>query len=108
MSDHNKPKKAELLIDLSEQEQETLAAGCRCRGFMGGGESLFFQQTDIESFAGSDVNVPNGGGSASRKAGYKFSQTTLAFESFFFGRGRSRRSSFIGNLLSGLFGGFTG
>lgn len=75
---------------------------------MGGGESLFFQQTDIESFAGSDVNVSNGGGSASRKAGYKFSQTTLAFESFFSGRGRSRRSSFIGNLLSGLFGGFTG
>lgn len=104
MSDHIESK-PELLTELSDQEQENVNGGFNL-GKLG---FFFFQQTDIESMAERQTQVSGGNGvsgaSASR-AGYRFSQTTLAFGSFMFGMGRSgsRGYSRLNRFLLNLFG----
>lgn len=105
MSDDIKPKDSELLVELSEQEQEIVAGGCA----MGGLASFFFQQTDIETFAedhtsfsGRDIK-----GSSSSRTGYKLSQTTFGFIFPFNRRGRQRGRGMMGNIFN-LFQEWTG
>lgn len=84
---------SDLLIELSDQDQETLTGGC---GF-GGFNYFFFQQTDIDTFANQDISVSGGqsggSGSSSSNTGYRLSQTTLAFGSFSPGRSSGLGSS---------------
>jgi len=94
MSDNLKSKDSEFLTQLSDKEQENVTGGFDI-GNLG---FFFFQQTDIESFADRQTDISAGkgvSGSSSSRAGYRFSQTTLAFGSFFgFGRGRRRNRQF--------------
>lgn len=105
MSDNIESKNPEFLSDLSDQEQENVTGGFNI-GKLG---FFFFQQTDIESLAERQTSISAGNGvsgaSASR-AGYRFSQTTLAFGSFMFGgmgrlgsRGYSRLNRYLLNLF---------
>lgn len=106
MSDDITKKDSEFLTELSNQEQETVAGGFNLGKF----GYFFFQQTDIESIADHQSNISgnNGGlsGSSSSKAGYRFSQTTLAFGSLMFGMGRSRSRGYnwMSRFFSSLFG----
>ena len=107
MSDDINKKDSEFLTELSNQEQETVAGGFNLGKF----GYFFFQQTDIESIADHQSNISgnNGGlsGSSSSKAGYRFSQTTLAFGSLMFGMGsrpRSRGYNWMSRFFSSLFG----
>lgn len=105
MSDDINKKDSEFLTELSNQEQETVAGGFNLGKF----GYFFFQQTDIESIADhqSNISANNGvSGSSSSKAGYKFSQTTLAFGSFMFGMGRTRSHGYnwMSRFFSSLFG----
>lgn len=100
MSDHTEPEDSEFLTELSDQEQETVTGGFDLGGF----NFFFFQTTDITSFAERQSNASgNGGnvsGSTSANAGYRFSQTTLAFSSFGRGRRRSLPPMFITHILN--------
>lgn len=77
MSDHVKPQNSELLINLSEQEQEVVS----------GGRSSFLQFTNINSYAESRISVGNA--SISQKSAYTFTQFTLGLD--FSSRGRKQR-----------------
>jgi hypothetical protein len=92
-----KLNESEFITELSESEQETLT---------GGRDLLFFQRTNINSFASNDLNISSGNNSlsSSQRSGYSFSQITLGFSSLF-GGGRRRRGSQarFGNLFSFLF-----
>ncbi|MBW4614533.1 MAG: hypothetical protein KME21_14915 [Desmonostoc vinosum HA7617-LM4] len=99
MSEPLKP--SELLTDLSEKEQENLTGGL---GF------FIFQQTAIDTFAENQSQISGQGGSLNAsflaRTGYSFRQTTLAFASFSFGRGKRRNRnpfSMILNLFQGMF-----
>lgn len=105
MSDDIEPKDSELLMELSEQEQETVAGGCAM-----GGLAFFFQQTDIETFAEDHTSFSgrNISGSSSSRTGYKFSQTTFGFIFPFNSRGRRQRGrGMMGNMFN-LFQDWTG
>lgn len=85
---------SDLLVELSDQDQETLTGG---HGFdLGQLSYFFFQQTDIDTFANQDISVSGGegggSGTSSSNTGYRLSQTTLAFGSFFPQR-RTQRGS---------------
>lgn len=99
MSDDIEPKDFELLVELSEQEQETVAGGCA----MGGFAAFFFQQTDIETFAEDHTSFSGRAlkGSSSSRTGYKFSQTTFGFSFFPFNRRGRRRHGrgMMGNIF---------
>lgn len=98
MSDPINSTNPELLVELSEQEQETVAGGCALAGF----SYFFFQQTDIDTFAENEAEVSDSNGfrgSSLARTGYRFSQTTLAFGSFLFDPKPQPRG-----FLSGLFG----
>lgn len=92
MSDNIESKNPEFLTDLSDQEQENVTGGFDFGNF------FFFQQTDIESLAERQTSISGGSGvsgSSASRAGYRMSQTTLAFGSFLgFGRGRRRNRQF--------------
>ncbi len=101
MSDNMQPKNADFLADLSEAEQESLAAG-RLQPI---GDYFFFQKTDIDTFADNQYNFANRR-SAAQKTGYRLSQITLAFGSGSSDNEQaSQRFNFIFNLLNWLFGG---
>ncbi len=100
MSDQIK-EDAELLMELPESEQESVAGGFAMDMF----DSFFFQQTDISTFGEAEYNNPSDGGSYSQRTGYKLSQLTMAFSSPRFGGRRTRygrsRMGGIFNLLRG-------
>ncbi|WP_414550147.1 hypothetical protein [Anabaena sp. CCY 0017] len=75
MTNNIKSKESELFLDLSNQQQEKVSGG----NF----EFMFFQQTDILSFANSAINIVEGslGISVSNQALYQFSQKTLILAS---------------------------
>lgn len=106
MADDINKKDSQFLTELSNQEQETVAGGFNL-GKLG---YFFFQQTDIESIADHQTNISGGNngvsGSSSSKAGYRFSQTTLASGSLMFGMGRTRSRGYnwMSRFFSSLFG----
>lgn len=83
MSTYKELENSQLLIQLSEQEQEAMAGGLALQGF----DYFFFQQTDIRSFADNQLNVSDAGLSSSQQTGYSFSQTTIAIGSPVFSQG---------------------
>jgi len=101
MSQMTEFKDSNLLVELSEREQETVAGGASLQDLFG---SIFFQQTDIDTSAEATTTF-NDGTSATRRTGYKMSQTTFSLPilSLFGGGGRrsSRRSRM--NMFSLLF-----
>jgi hypothetical protein len=101
MSQMTKFKDTDLLVELSDREQETVAGGAGLQDLFG---SIFFQQTDIDTSAEATTTF-NDGTSATRRTGYKLSQTTFSIPllSLFGGGGgrRSRRSRM--NMFSLLF-----
>lgn len=98
-------KDTTLFVELSEREQETVGGGASLQDLFG---SIFFQQTDIDTFAESTVSF-NDGSSATRRTGYKSSQTMFSIPilSLFGGGGGGRRSrrrrANLFNLFSSLF-----
>ena len=68
------------LMELSEAEQESLAGG---NSLAAGFDAVFFQQTEINTFAEDQTNISNTDGNLSisslSRTGYSFRQTTLAF-----------------------------
>jgi len=100
MSQMTKFKDTDLLVELSDREQETVAGGANLQDLFG---SIFFQQTDIDTSAEATTTF-NDGTSATRRTGYKLSQTTFSIpllSLFAGGRRRSRRSRM--NMFSLLF-----
>lgn len=81
MSDQIKAQISELLIDLSEKEQEIVSGG----GLPS--YNFFLQLTNISSSAESQISV--GGTSSRQKAAYTFKQLTLGLN--FSSRGSKRR-----------------
>ncbi|BAZ50657.1 hypothetical protein NIES4103_32740 [Nostoc sp. NIES-4103] len=102
MSSHIKPEIDELFLDVSEQQQETISGG-RSRYSGLNLYNLYFQKTDIETFANSAINVSGSNGSISslQQTGYRFSQITFGLS--LGGRGRGRRSSRRSSLFDMLF-----
>lgn len=99
MSDDIKSKNPELLVELPEQEQESVVGGFGFEDFFG---SFFFQQTDIASSAEKQTNIfRNDGtsGSTLARTGYRSSQTTLAFNSFPFSRKSRYRTRMLMNAI---------
>lgn len=102
---------APLFTEVSETEQEQIAGGC---GF-GGWHFLYFDQTNIETFADNDTEFSGTGGNGgpiavatSSRSAYRLSRTTLAFGGGSFGRrrsyfGASRWGGFM-NPYQGLLG----
>ncbi|MBP5973384.1 hypothetical protein HW132_11720 [Brasilonema sp. CT11] len=80
MSDKIKPYNSELLIHLSEQEQEVVS----------GGRSSFLQFTNINSYAESQISV--GDVSISQKSAYTLTQLTLGLD-FSSGGSKGRKGS---------------
>lgn len=84
----NPSNHAEVLMELSETEQESLAGG---NSLAAGFDAVFFQQTEINTFAESQADISNNDGDLSAsslsRTGYSFRQTTLAFFSFGSGGG---------------------
>jgi len=95
MSDQIK-EDAELITELPESEQESVAGGFAMDMF----DSFFFQQTDISTFGEAEYNNPSDGGSYSQRTGYKLSQLTLAFSSRRFG---GRRTRYGRSRMGGIF-----
>ncbi|MBD2298259.1 hypothetical protein H6G80_09025 [Nostoc sp. FACHB-87] len=91
MSSDIQTQKPELFLDISEQQQEIISGG-RSRYSGLSIYNLFFQKTDIETFANSAITISgsNGGISSVQQTGYKFSQITLGLS---LGGRRSRRIS---------------
>jgi hypothetical protein len=103
MSQMTEFKDSNLLVELSDQEQETVAGGASLRDLFG---SIFFQQTDIDTSAEAITTFDGGSASAIRRTGYKMSQTTISIPilALFGGGGRrSSRRSNVFSLLRGLF-----
>jgi hypothetical protein len=97
--------KSNLLVELSDKEQETVAGGIGLQDLFG---SVIFQQTDTDTFAEATTTLSDGS-SATRRTGYRSSQTTFGIPllSLFGGGGggrRSRRRMNMFNLLFSLFG----
>ena len=95
------------LMELSEAEQESLAGG---NSLAAGFDAVFFQQTEINTFAEdqTDISTADGNLSASSltRTGYSFRQTTLAFFSFGSGGGGFQNNplSMIASFFRGLYG----
>lgn len=110
MSGSIKTNDSELLVKLSEQQQETIAGGYGLAGI--DVDYFFFQQTDVRSHADTstkfDVAKARAKGSSSGRTGYEFSQTTLAFGSYPDSSSQSHMplGGIIGGFLSLLFGFF--
>lgn len=85
------PKNSELLIELSEQEQEVVSGGRSRSSFEL--RDLFFQKTNIRSSANSGFSTSLNGTSFSDQSGYTYSQTTLSIGSFLLGNRRGGRKS---------------
>lgn len=99
MSDHTEAKDSELLIELTEPEQEVVTGGDRNMN-MDMFESFFFQKTEISTFADAETNFSSTGISSSHRTGYHLSQITLAFTSPRSGRNRSRYGrSWMSNIF---------
>ncbi len=96
MSDPIELKNREFLVELSEQEQESVAGGFAMDMF----DSFFFQQTDISTFAEAEFNDSQTGRSGLQRTGYRLSQITLAFTSPRFG---GRRSRYGRSRMGGIF-----
>ena len=93
--------KSNLLVELSDKEQETVGGGASLQDLFG---SIIFQQTDVDTFAEATTTLSDGS-SATRRTGYQSSQTTFSIPllSLFGGGGgrRGRRSRM--NMFSLLF-----
>ncbi|MEH2276804.1 MAG: CTB family bacteriocin [Nostoc sp.] len=102
MSKDIKPEVSELFLDLSAQQQEIISGG---RSLSSGlyFENLFFQKTDIETFANSAINISGSNGSISsiQQTGYRFSQITFGFSlgNQIRGGRSARRNSGLFNML---------
>lgn len=103
MSSEVRPSISELFVDLPEQQQENIAGGCLNHSSGFSLYNLFFQKTDIETFANSAINVSTSNNSVSsvQQTGYKFSQITFGFSLGV--RGNERRSRRHSSLLDMLF-----
>ncbi|WP_341530255.1 hypothetical protein WKK05_13765 [Nostoc sp. UHCC 0302] len=103
MYDNSKLQNLELLRDMSEQEQEILAAGQSSNLENKG--NLFLQKTNLETQAENILNLKNGDISL-QKTKYTLSQITLGASIKFglpdFKLVENSASSFIGKLLNGL------
>jgi hypothetical protein len=104
MADNHTSNHQALFLDLSEANQEILIAG---QGFnVIGKTDFFFQKTDIDSAADSDLNL-EGSESSTQSSKYKLSQITLG-TSFTFGipiinYPGNKLSDFLPNFLNKLF-----
>lgn len=98
--------KSNLLVELSDKEQETVAGGAGLQDIFG---SIIFKQTDVDTFAEATTTLSDGS-SDTRRTGYKSSETTFSIPilSLFGGGGGGRRSSRrrmnMFSLLFSLFG----
>jgi hypothetical protein len=103
MSENSKFQNSELLRNMSEQEQEMLAAG-QISNLENEG-NLFLQKTNLETQAENILNFKNGDVSL-QKTKYYLSQITLGGSIKFglpdFKLVENSTSSFIGKLLNGL------
>jgi uncharacterized membrane protein YgcG len=79
MSENLQKQSSELFVDLSEEEQEPISGGSMYPSF--GLFNMFFQRTEIASFANIDSNYSDGSRSFASKqqSGYKLSQVTVGF-----------------------------
>lgn len=77
MSENLPKQSSDLFIDLSEVEQEPVSGGFFYPSF--GLFNMFFQRTEIASFANMDSNYSDGTRNMSSKqeSGYKLSQVTI-------------------------------
>ena len=96
----------EVLMELSETEQQSLSGG---NDLAAGFNAVFFQQTEINTFAESQTDIANGDGnlnaSSLSRTGYSFRQTTLAFFSFGAGGGvQSNPFLMIASFFRNLYG----
>ncbi|MBW4555819.1 MAG: hypothetical protein KME59_07760 [Trichormus sp. ATA11-4-KO1] len=98
MSFESEIKQSELFIELPEQQQEEISGGSSF-------DFLFFQQTNILSFASSELNLFDGNLVASFRdqALYQYSQTTLILASFSGGFNLPRNSQSRGSSLLSRF-----
>ncbi|ACC84419.1 hypothetical protein [Nostoc punctiforme] len=104
MSENTKSHHPEWLSDLSEKEQENLAAGQITN--IPGGSNFFLQQTNIQSAADNTLKLVSGDVS-SQKTRYSLSQFTIG-SSITFGLpssslGENKWKNLIANLLNSIF-----
>ncbi len=85
MSSHIESKDSELLIDLSEQEQEGVCGG-RSRHSSSDAFNFFFQLTNIRSASSSSLNISHGSISSSSQSEYTLSQITIGISSLYGGK----------------------
>ncbi|MBC1224109.1 hypothetical protein GNF10_13585 [Nostoc sp. UCD121] len=104
MSENTKFHNPEWLSDLSEEEQENLAAGQIAN--IPGGSNFFIQQTNIKSAADNTLNLVSGDVS-SQKTRYSLSQFTIGSSITFglpnFSLGGDKLKNLIANLLNSVF-----
>ena len=107
LSKINSSNHSEVLMELSEAEQESLAGG---NDLATGFDAVLFQQTEINTFAEGQINISNNDGnlaaSSLSRTGYSFRQTTLAFFSFGLGGGglQSNPMLMIASFFRNLYG----
>lgn len=86
MSRDLESQNSELLADLSDAEQENIAAGWGFSGMNQPGFFFFFsQETEIETASQSEVNIAPQGISSKGNTFYSLSQKTISFGGFFGG-----------------------
>ncbi|MBD2507909.1 hypothetical protein H6G91_11575 [Nostoc muscorum FACHB-395] len=104
MSENTKFHNSEWFRDLSEEEQETLAAGQITN--IPGGSNFFIQQTNIQTAADNTLNLVSGDVS-SQKTRYSLSQFTIGSSITFglpnFSLGEDKWKNLIANLLNSIF-----
>ena len=104
MSEKITTKNSDLVIGISEKEQDSVSGGR-----LSGMSYMFFQNTDVYSRAMSEVNISQGnfGGSGRMESEYRFSQTTFILASAFggggAGGGRRNKRGRGGSLFAKLF-----
>ncbi len=104
MSENSKFNNPELFRYLSKQEQESLNAGQSIN--YPSEANFFFQKTNIQSTAGSTLNL-GGGDVSSQKTRYNFSQITIGSSIKLglpiFSQDINQWQTFISNILNKLF-----
>jgi len=98
MSDDIQNQSVELFFDLSEEEQEPVSGGFLTPGF--GIFNMFFQRTEIASFANIESNYSDGirNMSSKQESGYKLSQVTIGFSGGGITSGGGNGGGFVGGI----------
>ncbi|AFZ27611.1 hypothetical protein Cylst_5610 [Cylindrospermum stagnale PCC 7417] len=89
----------EFFRNLSEEEQEGLVAGQDSNIL--GNSNFFFQNTNIETGADSNLNL-GGGETGSQSSNYKFSQVTIGSSITLVSPNISSNGNNLSNLISNL------